>query len=182
MNAMWSKTIRKYKLGLLMGLVFALGGCATVDSMSAKVPVDKKAVWALLPIANYTETPQAGLRAEGLAESLLHSEGVAQVEVYPAELVEDSLLEPSRRSARSAALEWAKSRGVRYALTGAVEEWRYKVGVDGEPAVGITLQVVDVATGQVVWSGAAAKSGWSRDGLAAVAQKLMRNLISDAVR
>ena len=67
---------------------------------------------------------------------------------------------------------------VRYALTGAVDEWRYKVGVDGEPAAGVTLRIIDVASGDTLWTGAGGKSGWSREALSAVAQKLIRDLLS----
>jgi hypothetical protein len=65
-------------------------------------------------------------------------------------------------------------------VQGAVDEWRYKVGVDGEPAVGVALQVVDLQSGAVVWSAVGAKSGWSREALAAVAQKLIGELIASA--
>lgn len=59
-----------------------------------------------------------------------------------------------------------------------VDEWRYKVGVDGEPAVGITLQVIEVQSGNVIWSAAGSRTGWSRDAVSAVAQKLLRQLLS----
>jgi hypothetical protein len=75
------------------------------------------------------------------------------------------------------ALVWAREQQVRYALTGAVDEWRYKVGVDGEPAAGVTLRIVDVATGDTLWTGAGGKSGWSREALSAVGQKLIRELL-----
>jgi hypothetical protein len=64
-------------------------------------------------------------------------------------------------------------------MTGAVDEWRYKVGVDGEPAVGLVLQVIDLGTGNVVWTATGARSGWSREALSAVGQKLMRDLLGD---
>jgi TolB-like protein len=76
------------------------------------------------------------------------------------------------------ALEWARGERARYALTGTVDEWRYKVGVDGEPAVGITLQVIEVQSGNVIWSAAGSRTGWSRDAVSAVAQKLLRQLLS----
>ena len=76
------------------------------------------------------------------------------------------------------ALAWAKEQGVRYALGGSVDEWRYKVGVDGEPAAGLTLQIIDVQSGEILWSGAGGKSGWSREALSAVAQKLIRELLN----
>ena len=52
------------------------------------------------------------------------------------------------------------------------------MGVDGEPAVGLTLQLKDVSSGKVVWSASGGKSGWSREALSAVAQKLTRDLLS----
>jgi hypothetical protein len=68
-----------------------------------------------------------------------------------------------------------------YALTGAVDEWRYKVGIDGEPAVGLTLQIINLTDGdRVVWSAAGSKSGWSREALSAVAQKLIKDMLSGA--
>ena len=63
-------------------------------------------------------------------------------------------------------------------MSGSVEEWRYKVGVDGEPAVGLSYTVVDLDSGAVVYSAAGGKSGWSREALSAVAQKLARELLS----
>jgi hypothetical protein len=60
-----------------------------------------------------------------------------------------------------------------------VDEWHYKVGIDGEPAVGMTLQIIDLAEGdRVVWSAASGKSGWSREALSAVAQKLIKDMLS----
>jgi hypothetical protein len=75
------------------------------------------------------------------------------------------------------AQKWAREQGIRYGLTGVVQEWRYKVGIDGEPAVGVTLQVLDLSTGQIIWSASGAKSGWSREALSAVAHKLLYQLL-----
>jgi hypothetical protein len=62
-------------------------------------------------------------------------------------------------------------------MTGTVNEWRYKVGMDGEPVVGVTLQVVELPGGRVVWSATGAKSGWSRDSVSAVAQQVIDKLL-----
>ena len=62
-------------------------------------------------------------------------------------------------------------------MAGAVDEWRYKVGIDGEPAVGVALNVIDVGSGEILWSGAGGKTGWSRESLSGVAQRLMRQLL-----
>jgi hypothetical protein len=133
---------------------------------------------ALLPIANYTDVPQAGLRAEAIAEATLRARGLRQLVVYPPALNPETLFEPSERKAQLEAEKWARSQNIRYAITGAVQEWRYKVGVDGEPAVGLAFQVKDLTSGQVVYAVSGGKSGWSREALSAVAQTLMVELFA----
>jgi len=162
---------------LLALMLFALAGCTVVDQVRS-APPDLGARWALLPIANHTETPQAGLRAEAITETVLRTLGVKNLERYPASLNPETLLDPAERKLSEQALVWAKGREARYAVTGAVEEWRYKVGVDGEPAVGMTISVIDLGSGAVVYSASGGKSGWSREALSAVAQKLLRELLS----
>lgn len=166
---------------LAVVLLLILAGCTTVDRTRVSTP-DVAERWALLPIANHTETPQAGLRSEAITESVLRTLGVKVIERYPAELSREALLEPAERKLAEQALAWAKSRGVRYAVSGSVEEWRYKVGVDGEPAVGMALTVTDLQSGTVIYSASGGKTGWSREALSAVAQKLVKELLADLVR
>lgn len=152
-----------------------LTGCTTI-SVQERPKLDSAATWALLPIMNFTETPQSGLRAEAILESLLRSGGINSLKRYPANLNTESLFDPLERKAIEQALAWAKNEKFRYAMTGSVEEWRYKVGVDGEPAVGITLQLIDIPSGAVIWTASGSKTGWSREALSAVAQKLLTEL------
>ncbi|MFZ5576359.1 MAG: penicillin-binding protein activator LpoB [Pseudomonadota bacterium] len=162
------------------GIVFLaawLAGCSTVQTVGGE-KLAGTANWALLPFANHTETPQAGLRAEAIAASLLRGQGVARLQTYPAGLVAETLLEPADRQLADKAMAWARAQGVRYAVRGEVNEWRYKVGIDGEPAVGLTLQVLDLNDGRVVYSAVGGKSGWSREALSAVAQKLMKDMVA----
>ena len=156
-----------------------IAGCGVMDT-ARRPTFDARVEWAVLPILNHTETPQAGLRAEALVESILIARGVS-VTRYPAQMQTESLFEPSDRKAVDQALAWAKKQNARYVVTGAVEEWRYKVGVDGEPAVGVTLTIIDTATGKALWSGAGGRTGWSREALSAVAQKLIRQLLNEAL-
>jgi TolB-like protein len=165
--------------GLLL-LLAALEGCAVMDHSQGPAAFARDAGWALLPIANHTDVPQAGLRAEAIAEGVLRSRGVTKLLHYPSALNPESLLDAGERKTQTEAGKWAKEAGARYALTGAVDEWRYKVGIDGEAAVGLALQIVDLDSGAVVWSGVGARSGWSREALSAVAQKLMRELLDSA--
>jgi polysaccharide biosynthesis protein PelC len=161
---------------LCLGL--ALVGCAVTQSTSQGIVMARTDSVALLPMANHTDVPQAGLRAESIVEASLRARGLLQLQMYPIALNPETLFEPSERKAQLEAEKWAKSQNIRYVVYGAVDEWRYKVGVDGEPAVGLVLQVKDMGTGQVVYSASGGKSGWSREALSAVAQKLVLQLLS----
>lgn len=174
------KPLFKLFTGVLATLAL-LTGCAVIDH-SAPSGADKTAAWVLLPFTNATETPFAGQRAEAVTENLLRTLGVAHVQRYPSELQRDNLFETGQAKDDAKSLDWARGQGARYAVTGTVDEWRYKVGVDGEPAVGIALQIVDVESGRVLWSGVGGKSGWSRESLAGVAQELIKSLLEPALK
>jgi len=173
-------TLQRLRKLFLTGLVLALGACSTLDRSSAP-SLDRQAQWVVLPFANHTETPLAGSRAEAIAEAVLYSQGVGKVRRYPGNPQQDALFDAGDRKQQEDALAWARQQGARYALSGAVDEWRYKVGVDGEPAAGVALQIIDVASGETLWSGAGGKSGWSREALSAVGQQLIRSLLSSGL-
>lgn len=174
--------MKTWKL-LLAGLALAslLAGCAGSAVRTARAPdVALNARWVLLPAVNNTETPQAGGRLDSITASLLRVRGVP-VTLYPAAQAGDGLFETADRRSQESALAWARKQGLQYAVYGAVDEWRYKVGLDGEPAAGISLNIVDVASGQVIWSGSGARTGWSREAVSAVAQDLVDELLSSAL-
>ena len=172
--------LKLFTRGALLFALTLLTACSTLDR-SAAPTLGANALWVVLPFSNNTETPLAGSRAEAIAEGLLRSQGIAKLRRAPAALQQDALFEPGDRKQQDAALAWAREQGARYALAGSVDEWRYKVGVDGEPAVGIALSIIDVVSGETLWSGVGGKSGWSREALSAVAQQLMRSLLGSAL-
>lgn len=167
-------------LFILLLAALAAAGCATIDTGGTGAAIERKAKWVMLPVLNHTEVPQAGLRAEAITEGILRAHGVTDLTRYPAAMNPDTLLQPSERKVLDEANKWARAHGARYAVYGAVDEWRYKVGIDGEPAVGVALHIMDLESGAVVWSGVGGKSGWSRESLSGVAQKLIRQLLATA--
>lgn len=165
--------IRVTTLGLATLLV---AGCA---SSTGKVsPTFKgEANWGMVPMVNYSQTPQAGERSEQILISVLTERGL-QPKIYPpAKQTGHALADESERLA--AGLEWARRQQLDYVISGSVEEWQYKSGLDGEPAVGISLRVLDPATGGVLWSNSGARAGWSRESLAGTAQKVIGKLVDD---
>ena len=170
-------TMKEYmkKIVLMILVCGSMMGCVVIDH-SMEPTLQAQASWVVLPIVNHTATPQAGRRAEAITEALLHSAGVENLQRYPA-VLQDELLLGSDNKLFETALKWAKEQKVRYAMTGTVDEWRYKVGIDGEPAVGVSLRLLDLDTDQVVWSAVGGQSGWSREAVSAVAQKLIKRLL-----
>lgn len=174
-----TRSIPRTLLTLLM--VFSLlGGCAVTDQVS-DTHVDAKARWAVLPLENATTTPMAGARAQAVTQALLHTLGVSDV-VRPPASDQDTLFDPAPGADIDAMLAWAREAQVRYLLTGTVDEWGYKVGIDGEPVVGLALQIIDVDDGTTLWSGVGARTGWGRESLAATAQKLLKSLLAPVVQ
>ena len=167
---------RAARLVCVATMALVIAACSTVQVGRAPA-LEPGATWAVLPFVNQTETPQAGLRAESITENLLRAEGVARMAKYPAALNTETLFEPADRKQADAALAWARAEKIRYAVAGTVAEWRYKVGVDGEPAAGITLQLIDVQSGEVLWAASGGSTGWSRESLSGVAQKLIGRLL-----
>lgn len=173
------KAMKLLRWNAIFVLMLAVGGCSTLEHGPA-VNLDRNASWVVLPVANHSETPQAGMRLEALLEGQLRSRGVASLQRYPADVAPELLFDPRESKLQEQARQWARGQRARYGVTGAVNEWRYKVGVDGEPAVGITLQIIDLENGKVLYAASGARTGWSREALSAVAQKLTREMLERA--
>lgn len=163
---------------MILAIALLMAGCVTLNQGGRSVSFQES--WALLPFINNTETPYAGERAEAVTAALLYARGVQQLKRGTAEPAKPEEISLDRGEQRQrAAIELAKQKKVKYVLMGTVNEWRYKVGLDGEPVVGFTLQVVELPEGRVIWSGAAGKSGWSRDAVSSVAQQVLERLLSE---
>ena len=130
---MTHRTTFASRLRVLTGiaLVGLLSACSTIDRGTAPA-LEANASWAVLPFENHTETPMAGNRAAAIATALINARGVGQVKRYTGDALQETLFDGREAKRRDDALAWARGEGVRYALTGAVDEWRYKVGVGGE--------------------------------------------------
>lgn len=165
----------KRNLFLLLSAV-ALSACS-VNEIQKSPPLNARDTWVMLPFTNQAETPEAGERAADIAETLLRSQ--RNVRLVKAPLVNDStqLPELNQQKVLDAAIQWGRQQKYHYGLSGSVQEWRYKTGLDGEPAVGITLKVIDLGTGEVLWSASGARTGWGRDSVSGTGHKLMLDLL-----
>lgn len=165
------QSIRRLSL-VLAALVIA--GCTSfTGNSSASLP--RNAQWGVVPLVNLSQTPQAGERSEQILISVLNAKGL-QPQIYTVTgQGEAALMDDSERLV--GAMDWARQQKLDYVVTGSVEEWQYKSGLDGEPAVGISLRVIETSSGKVLWSNSAARAGWSRESLAGAAQKVLDKLV-----
>jgi len=162
---------------LLIAVTLSLTGCVTLNQSGRAVSIQEN--WGLVPFVNNTETPYAAERCESIVAALLYARGVQHLERIAVEAKPEDLGMDRGEKRQREAMELAKQKKVRYVLTGTVNEWRYKVGLDGEPVAAFTLQLIELPEEKVVWSGAAGKSGWSRDAVSSVAQQVLDRLLGE---
>lgn len=168
-----SRTVRFF-FGVAALLVTA--GCSTISHKS-EAPLSARGGWGIAPLINNTETAYASERATAILGTLLRARGVESSVMHGAEKSPEKIPNLHTLPPVTELVEKAKQNNLTYLLTGTVTEWRYKVGLDGEPVAGVTLQILDVQTGKTVWSGSAARSGWGRESLSGVGQQLLSSLL-----
>lgn len=179
--------MRKIPTILLGVVVMLLVACSTSQSIrSNEAPeVRLNDSWVLLPSINNTEVPQAGGRLDSIAASVLRVHGVSLM-LYSslqtnADGGNDGIFDAADRHSQDQAMAVARKQGARYAVAGSVDEWRYKSGLESAPAAGISLNIIDLHSGQVIWSGSAAKTGSSSQAISALVQDLVDRLLRDAL-
>ncbi len=175
MNAI-ERIHRSWGLMLATACMLGLSACASVDSTPAPA-LEASAGVAVLPLANFTETPDMGRAAQAIAVNTLRQLGHASVTAM-ASTDNAASFDASAQPNLEQGLDWARAQHAKYALTGAVEEWRYKVGVDGEPVVALSFELRELPSGRVIWSATGSRTGWSRSGLGATAQRLVGKLLA----
>lgn len=171
----WGRSMQRF--ALLALAVATIGACGTIQQTAAPALTTQDSI-AVVPMVNFTETPAAGGNAAAIAAGVLRVNGLANVRVAPADEQSNTMFDTAQRELGDKKLAWARDQHIKYVLSGAVEEWRYKTGVDGEPVAGVTFELTDTASGRVVWSATGTRSGWSRSSLSGTASALIGGLLS----
>ena len=164
---------------LIFMMMFLCACTGSVINSSAPVPINMHDRMAVLPFSNHTETPLAGERAKSITAALLESKCVYNLAVYQNHY-QGRILFPGMNKVDSqrALLRWARRVHARYVMTGSVNEWSYKVGLDGEPVVGVSMQLIDLCAGQIIWTSVGSMSGGSRTAVSTLAQDLMNTMLN----
>lgn len=170
--------IRKW-IFLIILLTVNLCACTKeVINYGACSPIRYCSKIAVVPFSNHTETPLAGERAMSITAALLESRGICNLAVYQNRF-SGKILFPGMNKivSQPALLTWSRRHHARYMLTGSVNEWTYKVGLDGEPVVGVSIEIIDLRSGCIVWSAVGSKSDGCRIAVTTVAQSLLNKML-----
>lgn len=152
------------------------GGCAHVVTTGGEgagtVSVDRL---LLPPFINATDDQHASRALTEMTGSALVSAGIALYQT------EELVLRTAQDTAQGTDGRYAEiARGVQasHLLIGTVHEYRYKTDLDGDPAVGITMRLVDAATGRTVWQGTSGNVGYAFASVTSAGQKAVNRLVA----
>lgn len=169
------KFILLFSIIILLNLLMS---CSVINVQKG-VSLSSTERWMILPFVNYSQTPRAGEQVEEMLATLLRIRGVPNIEMYKQQNEDKGgWPELNDRKHQENTLLLAIKDNVSYAIAGSVDEWQYKLGVGSEPAVGLTIRIIEISSGKVIWSASGARSGWSTESLNGTAQKLLKDLIS----
>lgn len=134
------------------------------------------------PLANHSDTPLANRQVESMLVGLLQTHGFRTIVPYPRpQSCEKLLYCPDEGMTNARLIHWARQHKIPFVLTGAANEWRYKVGLDGEPVAGVSLVLLNANTGKTVWTAVGSIIGGSRSGLDVIGQKLLTMLLTNFI-
>lgn len=159
---------------LTLAAALTLAGCSSSHYNTFKFKPAPASVFAVIPLENYTESPLAGIKAASIAAGILSARGISVADRFSA-AQENQLGETKLRKT----LSDLAAANITYTMTGSVNEWKYKAGLDGEPAVSVTLRLFENKTGAMVWTSVASKTGFPRQSTSVLAQKLLDKALSE---
>lgn len=151
---------------LIVPLLLFSFSCTQINR--APVTVPKKEKCAILPFSNLSDTPLAGERVAAILYGVMKSKGY-NVDLYFSPKEEDFTQQEIEKLEKEAEKEFNCIIG------GSVNEWRYKVGIDGEPAVSVTYTVKNVKTGTIT-SGTVSGTDWGHKSLGLLTQELFNKV------
>ncbi|WP_200763638.1 hypothetical protein [Nitrosophilus alvini] len=157
-------------------MLFFFSGCSLVYNTEAP-KITKTEKFVILPFANFTQTPMAGYRVAGIAEGVFKSYGL----VIKGSLWDIDERDYTLKEIREMIKKMEKN-DTAYIITGYVNEYRYKTGIDGEPAVSITLKIYDTVQKKYIWGSVASKTGWSYQSVSTIAHELLNEMAYDMIK
>ena len=153
-------------LTLIILLIFT--GCVreSYNISNQKIPTDVE----IIPFVNLTQTPMAGYKVASIVNGVMKTKGYnvklfgfSGEEYTPEEI--NTLLNKADK---------------RYIITGYVNEYRYRTGIDGEPASSVTIKVYDKKEHKYIYTSTFSITGDTYNSLGVITQEAINNVIKNA--
>ncbi len=171
--------MKVYQKTVLAVLIVLASGCSTASLVTTEKSLPKTykdinethrekidVSVSLFRLNNYTDTPRAGMRAASILEGILLTKDY-KITSYIT----------GKEITLKKAKKIAKEDGSKYFMHGGVSEWRYKTGIDGEPAVSLQCSLYKTKNGNLVWSATGSDSDWGNASIGTTAQDLLSEMI-----
>lgn len=172
--------MKNFLLTIITTSLFMLfSGCTTINT--ERLPrycFQPNSAWGIATFTNNTDVPQAGNRAMSITAGVLRTRGVLFLATYqPNKNCNELIICPNSSISLEKIRNFGLEHHIRYMVIGAVNEWQYKVGLDGEPVASVSIQIFDTERNQIVWSSVGSKIGSSHSGLSVTAQNLINDML-----
>ena len=155
---------------MITGLLLVVTGCASTLQSGGKGGGCLAGAKVLLaPVVNATDDDHAGAAVTELAGTVLMNRG--------ASVVRADVSSDSTPVGTEALYQQARDKKAQFVVEGTVHEYRYKTDLDGDPAVGITLRLVEASSGKVLWQGSSSEVGVGLSSLTSAAQDAVTKVI-----
>jgi TolB-like protein len=158
------------KLFFFLITVLIFGGCAqkavSIQPNSA-FPKEVK----IIPFANLTQNPLAGYKVASIANGVIKEHNIK---------VDNSLFTyPEKDYSLKEIQNILNQYTDGYIVTGFVNEYKYKAGIDANPAVSITLKVYDAKNKKYIFTATISETGNAYDSLGVITQNCLKALMDE---
>lgn len=178
----WLAAIYAVVLMFFFGCSYQRGSVETGDILSEGRHA------AILPLVNLTTYPHAGR----IVGDLLTTEMYAATDLR---IMESTVMlqrlkgdeeDLDRILDRTMAQRIGETLGVDTVVFGSVTEYRYKRGLNEDPVVGVSIRMLDVPSGNILWVGSRSETGgclwFCEDSLNRLAQKVCHDMVRRMVK
>jgi len=157
--------MKRLLIAIISLLFLSCSNTASVPLKSKLKSKNNKII--VLPFKNYSDTYLAGYRVASILN------GVLRVKGY--NVVDNVVINEENEKVNVSKLIDKYRDYADYIIYGTVNEFRYKTGIDAEPAVSFTINIYDTKRDKVIYTFSESDSSWSFDSLTTVTQNLLEN-------
>lgn len=171
-------------LVVCLGVFFFAGCSAVTKNVSSAVKLESSKSCVVMPFINDTNHYGADDAVAAIVETELHKKNICVLteQSETAQKLKALGVAKDRLFEKNYAADLAVKLGVDYAFIGRVTEYGYQYGLREDPAVGVSIKLIDANASKVVWAadeGRVKRSYLLRDSLAATAIECVQSVLSD---